>query len=221
MAAVAVAAGLGAIIAAIIEVLIIAIIAILIIAAIILVAYILYKLVEFVRTWPNETADDVWDDTAPAPPIEEPVPVPETEPIETPIPIPIPIPIPLTVPLDRTKTADPGPYNVYDVHVNIAGDYGDYTRGVPDPTDVSLGVGEIYKYGITMFGSVMKRYETFQWANPKEAMILRNLRNGSFGPYEWYVFRRSKEFARAVEDGLIAAYVGIRGKFPPGNTGYY
>lgn len=215
MPAIALGFGLAALVAAIVEVLIIAIIAIVIIAAILLVAYIIYQLVEYFRSYPNETADDVWDDTAPAPPVVGPVPVPETKPIE------IPIPIPLSVPIDKTKTADPGPYNVYDVHVNIAGDYGDYERGVPDPTDVYLMAGEIYKYGITMYGSVRKRYEAFQWTSPKEAMILSNLRNGKFGPYEWYVYRRSKEFALAVESGLIATYVGIRGKFPPGNTGYY
>jgi len=215
MAAAVVAVGLGAIIAAIIDVLIIAIIAILIIAAIILVAYIIYKLVEFVRTWPNETADDVWDDTAP--PVEEPIPVPETKPE----PIPIPIPIPFSVPLDRTKKPEGGPYSVYHVHVNKPGDYGDYERGVADPTFIHLGVGEIYKYGITMFNSVLKRYRTFSWANPKELMILTNLENRNFGAYEWYAYKRSKTFARAIEDGLIAQYVGIRGKFPPGNTGYY
>lgn len=85
----------------------------------------------------------------------EPIPVPKTKPIE------IPIPIPLTVPIDKTKTADPGPYNVYDIHVNEAVNYGDYERGIADPTHVYLTVGEIYKYGITKFSADLKRYEAF------------------------------------------------------------
>lgn len=213
MPAIAVAAGLGALIAAIIEVLIIAIVAILIIAAIILVAYIVYKVVELVQGWINQTADEVWDGTAPT--VADPIPVPETKPIE------IPIPIPLTVPIDKDIPSESGPYNVYDVHANTAGNYGDYQRGVADPTPVFMGVGEIYKYGITKFSSVINRYEAFSWTSPKEAMILEFLLGGQFGPFEWYAFRRSYAYARFIENGLIATYFGIRGKLPPGNTGYY
>jgi hypothetical protein len=215
MPALALGAGLAALVAAIIEVLVIVIIIIAIIAAIILIAYIVHKLVEYFRSYPNETADDVWDDTAPSPPVVEPIPVPETKPIE------IPIPIPLTVPIDKTRTSEPGPYNVYDVHVNVADNYGDYERGVPDPTDVYLAVGEIYKYGITKFSSVLRRYQAFQWTSPKELMIFEYLSNKSFGAYEWYAFRRSYVYARFIENGLIAAYFSVRGKLPPGNTGYY
>lgn len=203
-------AGLAALAAAIIEALVMAII---ILAVILIVAYIIYKIVELVQGWTSETADDVWDDTAP--PVEEPIPVPETKPID------IPIPIPLSVPIDKDVPSEPGPFNVYDVHVNIPGDYGDYQRGVTDPNSVFLGAGEIYKYGITKYGSVLRRYEAFSWTSPKELMILRNLQNGSFGPLEWYAFRRSYAFARFIENGLIAAYFAIRGKLPPGNTGYY
>ncbi|OJZ01257.1 hypothetical protein [Sphingobacterium sp. 40-24] len=213
MPALALGAGLAALVAAIIEVVVMAIIIIAIIAAIILIAYIVYKVVELVQGWINDTADDVWDDTAP--PVDVPIPVPETKPIE------IPIPIPLTVPIDKDVPSESGPFNVYDVHVNVPGDYGDYQRGVADPDSVFMGAGEIYKYGITKYGSVLRRYEAFSWTSPKESMILRNLRSGIFGPYEWYAFRRSYAYARFIENGLIAAYFAIRGKLPPGNTGYY
>lgn len=212
MPALVIGAGIAALVAAIIEALILAII---IVAVILIVAYIIYKIVEFVQGQINETADDVWDDTAP--PVAEPIPVPETEPIE----IPIPIPIPLSVPIDKDVPSESGPFNVYDVHVNLPGNYGDYQRGVTDPDSVFLSAGEIYKYGITKYGSVLRRYEAFSWTSPKELMILRNLQNGSFGPYEWYAFRRSYAYARFIENGLIAAYFAIRGKLPPGNTGFY
>lgn len=213
MPALVLGAGLAALVSAIIEVVMIAIVIIAIIAAIVLIAYIVYKIVELVQGWTSETADGVWDDTAP--PVAEPIPVPETKPIE------IPIPIPLSVPIDKDIPSESGPFNVYDVHVNVAGDYGDYQRGVADPTSVFLGIGEIYKYGITKFSSVLNRYKAFSWTSPKEAMILAYLENGNFGPYEWYAFRRSYAYARFIENGLIAAYFGIRGKLPPGNTGYY
>ncbi|WP_326983210.1 hypothetical protein VUJ46_01295 [Chryseobacterium sp. MYb264] len=210
MPALALGAGLAALAVAIIEALILAII---IVALILIVAYIVVKIVELVQGWSNPTADDVWDDTAP--PVAPPIPVPETKPLD------IPIPIPLAVPIDKDVPSESGPFNVYDVHVNVPGDYGDYQRGVADPDSIFMGAGEIYKYGITKYGSVLRRYEAFSWTSPKEAMILRNLRSGFFGPYEWYAFRRSYAYARFIENGLIAAYFAIRGKLPPGNTGYY
>lgn len=194
MPALALGAGLAVLAAAIIEALILAII---IVAVIMIVAYIVVKIVELFQGWSNPTADDVWDDTAP--PVAPPIPVPETKPIE------IPIPIPLTVPIDKDVPSESGPFNVYDVHVNVPGDYGDYQRGVADPDSIFMGAGEIYKYGITKYGSVLRRYEAFSWTSPKEAMILRNLRSGLFGPYEWYAFRRSYSYARFIENGLIAA----------------
>jgi hypothetical protein len=205
---------LGALLGGAIAVLEAIILAIVVVLVIVAIAYIVYKVVELVQGWISETADDVWEETAP--PTAEPIPVPETKPIE------IPIPIPLSVPIDKDIPSESGPFNVYDVHVNIPGDYGDYLRGSPDdPTAIFLAAGEIYKYGITKYGSVLRRYEAFSWTSPKEAMILANLRDGAFGAYEWYAFRRSYAYARFIETGLIAAYLGIRGKLPPGNTGYY
>lgn len=165
--------------------------------------------------WICETATDVWDS------LTGPVTVPVAEPVPEAVPIEIPITIPIAVPIDSTKPAEGGPFNVYDVHVVVPGNYGDYIRGIIDPTSVFLAAGEIYKYGITKYGSVLRRYEAFSWTSPKEMMILENLVSGNFAPYEWYATRRSYAQARFIEAGLITAYLSIRGKLPPGNTGTY
>ncbi|MFP3596920.1 hypothetical protein [Chryseobacterium sp. SIMBA_029] len=175
--------------------------------------------------WICETAEAIWDKFVSTPPITVPVPeappvtVPETKP--APIPVPVPIPITVPIPKDETIPRNRGPWNVYDVHVIIPGDYGDYQRGIPNPTSVYLVTGEIYKYGRTTYSSVLRRYEAFPWTSFKEAMILENLKNGKFGAVEWYAFRVNLALAIFVETGLISAYEAIRGKYPPGNTGLY
>jgi len=206
---------------------------VLIAAAVLTIGYLIWKnwdsIVAFVEwagngiadawNWVCETATDVWDSLTKPEPIPVAEPVPETRPITVPTDIPIPRVVPL--PLDKTKPIKRGPFNVYDVHVNIPGNYGDYLRGIIDPTSVFLAAGEIYKYGITQYASVLRRYQAFSWTSPKEAMILENLTNGSFGPFEWYAFRIDKGSALAIESALISAYIAIRGKLPPGNTGLY
>lgn len=123
---------------------------------------------------------------------------------------------------DIAKTADKiyGPWNVYDLRVNIWGEYNDYTKGLGFKK-IEMNNGEIYKYGITRYNSVLKRYQTFQWI-PKEYYIYSKLKDGGLEAFQWYLFRVSQFMARGMENSLIANYaVGHNGKFPPGNTGLY
>ncbi|MFV0531919.1 MAG: hypothetical protein ACK5MD_10850 [Flavobacteriales bacterium] len=203
---------------------------VLIVATILSIAYLVYKnwdeIVAFVEWvgdgiadavgWLSETVSSIWDATTPT---TIPIDVPITPPIT--IPVERTEPISVSIPQDRTIPRNRGPYNVYDVHVNILGQYGDYTRGVELPTMIFLDTGKIYKYGITMYGSVLKRYEAFSWTSDKEAMILENLKFGRFGALEWYAFRVNKVLASFVEIELISAYGAIHRKYPPGNTGLY
>jgi hypothetical protein len=166
----------------------------------------------------SETATAIWEDLFPP----QAIPIPRLEPITEPIAIPIPVTIPISTPIDTTKPSEGGPWNVYDIHVNVPGDYGDYLRGFPlDPTMIPMKTGDIYKYGRTRYASVLRRYEAFPWANAKEAIILKNLRERKFGAFEWYATRRSEIQSKFIETQLIIAYFGITGKYPPGNTGEY
>lgn len=165
-----------------------------------------------------EAATDVWEGLTGPEAVPSDGTVPQNKPLD--VPIPIVVPIPIDVPIDDTKPKRNRLFNVYDVHVVIPGSYGDYVRG-KDPSSVFLASGEIYKYGITSYGSVLRRYQAFQAVSPKELMILRNLEIGNFAPYEWYATRRIYEYARFIESGLITAYLALRGKLPPGNTGMY
>lgn len=113
-----------------------------------------------------------------------------------------------------------GAFNVYDIHVLIPDDYNDYIRG-RGSIPINLSSGAIYKYGITSYTSVLKRYSQFSWVSPKEEMIYLNLSNGTFGAREWYAFRKSYPVARTIESTLILNYVLGYYKFPPGNTGMY
>lgn len=200
---------------------------VLIAAAVLSIGYLIWKnwdaMVAFVHwagsgiaaaaNWISETATSVWDILSP--PVV--VPLVKIKPETKPVAIPTDIAIPKDV-VEKKKYPS---FNVYDVHINVPGNYGDYLRGNLVPENVFLAAGEIYKYGITQYASVLRRYEAFSWTSPKEKMILENLIMMNFGAFEWYAFRKYYEEARGIENALISGYRALKGKLPPGNTGLY
>jgi len=214
---------LAAAVAVVLEALLMAILIALIICAIL---YLLYVVIKYIAEWVSTTAppmtptvDDTWDDAIPYPPPAIPWPENGLEKINPQVLDKVKE---LLKTIALTEALTRGPWNVYDVHVSVAGKYRDYTRG-QGHVIIPLSVGEIYKYGITKKASVLARYaEAMKHANnDKDQYIYGLLNTGLLAPLEWYLFRYNYAVARALENALISGYVALKGKFPPGNTGYY
>lgn len=153
--------------------------------------------------------------------------IPIDEPLERPIPIPMPITVPDTKVKPKKRSKDKDIWNVYDIHIPVSGRYREYyfRNGYKMQR---YPAGQIYKYGITSFSSVIGRYifstSGIKWILSeqqldKETYIRDYLTNGLFRAKQWYLSKVKKAKALEKEGELLDAYRASHlGKLPPGNT---
>ena len=157
--------------------------------------------------------------TIPPPAIDWPWPIPKERTIPKDEPIAIPIAISTTKVKPKTRRREKDIYSVYDIHVNIAGFYREYTRG-QGYKKTFLNIGNIYKYGLTSLKSVYLRYSIISelYDLDKERYIFDKLSYFFFLSKEWYLHNVNYALANAKEVQLIDSYAIRHGKYPPGNT---
>lgn len=157
--------------------------------------------------------------TIPPPAIDWPWPIPKERTIPKDEPIAIPIAISTTKVKPKTRRREKDIYSVYDIHVNIAGFYREYTRG-QGYKKTFLNIGNIYKYGLTSLKSVYLRYSIISelYHLDKERYIFDKLSYFFFLSKEWYLHNVNYAIANAKEVQLIDSYAIRHGKYPPGNT---